>query len=187
MVNGDFGALLFRDILRFTQYPGAPFTGDILQDMVNYFLFPTVFIILFIYVILGVLFTKAQAKFRLLVGITLYLVIIVNGWYGTFALFGQFYILFLLLLGVFYFLLTHFGIRIGGGGGGGKVPGTGEGTEKQLKLLKSRREKLDDDISALEARLAAAIQAGKFEEAEKIRREINRKIEERDRWSLVNR
>lgn len=179
MVNGDFMEILFRDILRMTQYPGAPFTGDILQDLVNFFLFPTIFIILFIYVTLGVLFTKPQAKFRLLVGITLYLVIIVNGWYSAFAIFGQFYIVLLILLGIFYFILAHFGIRIGGGGG--KVPGTETEAPRTLKLMKSRREKIEEELEVLEAKLAAAKQKGDAEEAGRLQEEIIKKREELNR------
>jgi hypothetical protein len=177
MVNGDFMSVLFRDILRMTQYPGAPFSGDVLQDLVNFFLFPTVFLILFIYVIIGVLFTRAQPKFRLLVGITLYLVIIVNGWFSTFALLGQFYILLLIALGVVYFVLAHFGIRIGGAVPGGAAPGASSEARREFKVIKSRRERIENELEALEARLAAAKQKGDFEEAERIQRKI---IEKRD-------
>ena len=176
MTSHDIASILFRDILRFSQYPGSPFTGDILADMVNYFLFPTVFIILFIYIILGVLFTKAQAKFRILVGVTLYLVIIVNGWFSAFALFGQFYIILLLLLGIFYFVLIHFGIRIGGGGSAPEA----EVSQHQRKLIKfkSKREKLMEEIEDLEG---ARMRAKDAAESQRISKEIRKKREELER------
>lgn len=121
----EFQEILFKDILRFTQYPGAPFTGDPTYDLVSYFFVPMVFIIFFTYMLLGRIVTNKIAWLRMLLGAALFMYMIVNGWFAIFALLsGSYFIFLIVILGGFYFLPSHFSVRHsgGGGGGGGSAP-----------------------------------------------------------------
>lgn len=110
----DIGSIIFFDILRMTQYPGSPFTGNIVNDLIMFLLVPSVFIILFTYSLLGRLFAAGQTRMRLLVGITIYLFIVAGGYYPAFALIaGPYFIVLIFLLGILYFVLGHFGVRRG--------------------------------------------------------------------------
>lgn len=115
----DIGEILFVDLLKMTTYPGSPFSGNILNDLIMFLLVPSVFIILLIYMILGRLFAVtpgAQQKFRILVGVTIYLFILAGGYYQMFALLAGPYFLFLIfILGLFYFVFGHFGVQRGAG------------------------------------------------------------------------
>jgi len=165
----DIGYILFVQILRMSQYPGAPFTGDIIRDIVLFFFIPTVFIILFTYMLLGRLFhPRGQVKLRLLVGIAIYLFIWASGWYGTFAMLaGPYFIFLIVILGLVYFIPAHFGIRYEkprGKSGGGyyeeeerAIEGLPKGVRNLLgvpMLGPLEREKLEQELKALNKRIA---------------------------------
>lgn len=169
----DIGSLLFRDILQMNEYPGAPFTGNIGNDLIMFLLVPSVFIILVVYMLLGRLFwhTGGQGKLRVLVGITIYLFIIAGGYYSAFArLAGPYFLVLIFIYGLLYFFFGHFSIREGGGysaGGGGYSRGGGSlvGANManandigKLKMMKDRIEKqihkLEDKMSDLHEKIA---------------------------------
>ena len=158
----DIGYILFVQILRMSQYPGAPFTGDIIRDIVLFFFIPTVFIILFTYMLLGRLFTPGQTKLRLLVGIAIYLFIWASGWYGSFAMLaGPYFIFLIVILGALYFLPSHF--RIGSGGGypaGGGYSDHGGGGERVDEMtrpaLLAARDREKEHIRFLEEEIKRA-------------------------------
>jgi len=165
----DIGYILFVQILRMSQYPGAPFTGDIIRDIILFFFIPTVFIILFTYMLLGRLFhPTGQVKLRLLVGIAIYLFIWASGWYGTFAMLaGPYFIFLIVILGLVYFIPAHFGIRHEeprGKSGGGYyeekervIEGLPKGVRNLLgvpMLGPLEREKLEQELKALNKRIA---------------------------------
>lgn len=108
----DIAYTIFVEVLGMNMYPGNPFTGNIIRDLIMFLFIPSVFIILFVYMILGRLFSVAsgaQVKLRILVGIALYLFIVAGGYYPAFALFAGPYFLFLIfILGVIYFIPHHF-------------------------------------------------------------------------------
>lgn len=117
----DIGQILFAEILRMSEYPGSPFTGNIVNDLIMFLLVPSVFIIIIVYVLTGRMFRNH--KIRLLLGITLYLFIIAGGYYQMFArLAGPYFLILLVFVGVLYFFAEHFGFKRddGSGGGGGR-------------------------------------------------------------------
>jgi len=134
----DIGFILFVQIFGMTEYPGSPFSGNIVTDIVQFFFVPSVFIILFIYMTLGRLFAPENRKMRLLVGLAIYLFIVVTpGLYRNFALLaGPYFLIFLIIIPAIYFIFSHFGVRrvagaapAGGGAGGGSMAvATAEGT-----------------------------------------------------------
>ena len=138
MVNHfDIGALLFREILQVSQYPGAPFSGQILNDIVLFFFIPTVFIILFTYFLLGMMFTPEQRGLRLLVGLAIYLFILFGGYFSVFALLaGPVFLWLIFGLGLLAFL-ARFLPGIGGGRGGPLRLKRGR-KEAEIKLLRQR-------------------------------------------------
>src|SRR3989338_9201240 len=111
----DIGEMLFREILGMSAYPGSPFTGNIFQDIILFFFVPTVFLIIFVYVASGIIIAPENGKLRLLFGIAIYAFIIASRYFEGFAIFAsQFYFIFVILIGIVYFLGRHFR-RPGGG------------------------------------------------------------------------
>ena len=153
MAVDDIGYLIFVQIFGMTEYPGAPFTGDILRDVVLFVLIPSVFIILFVYMLLGRLFLPSQSKLRLLLGVSIYLFIWAGGYYRTFALLaGPYFIFLIFILGLVYFIPAHFGIRQEGGVAGGGVGGRGEkGYVPELNPAERRR--LQNELKRIDERL----------------------------------
>jgi len=114
----DIGEILFRDILKMTEYPGAPFTGNIMNDVVMFFFIPTVFLIIVIYTLVGRL--TDTPKMNLLMSIAFYVFVIFGGYFRIFALLaGPYFIFLLVFLGLFMFFVGHFGLRRAGGGAAG--------------------------------------------------------------------
>lgn len=119
MVNAiDVGSLLFREILRMYEYPGAPFTGDIIRDLVTFFFVPTVFLIAVIYFSTGIIFGPGWRGMRLLFGLAAYLFVIVSGYFSIFAyIAGPYFFFLIIVVGIVYFIGRHFrrpGLREGG-------------------------------------------------------------------------
>lgn len=144
----DIGELIFRDILRMTEWPGAPFTGNIINDLVMMLFIPSVFIIVVIYTLVGRL--TPHPKLNLLMSLAFYAFIVFGGYFRIFALLAGPYFLFLLIImGLLFFFLGHFGLRRGGGmpgggaghGGGGlsgmAVGGGGELINQYQQMLQS--------------------------------------------------
>ncbi len=110
----DIGAFLFVDLLGMTMYPGYPFTGVIVRDIIMFFFIPTVFLIMIIYVLTGRIFSTNK-QLRLMLGLAVYLFIIAGGYFKTFALLaGPYFIFLIFILGLVYFIPTHF--RVAGHG-----------------------------------------------------------------------
>jgi hypothetical protein len=143
MVVEDIGYMLFVEFLRMSQYPGAPFTGEIMRDIVMFFFIPTVFIIVVVYMLLGRVLATAHTKLRLLFGIAIYAFIIFGGYYSVFAyLAGPYFIFLIFIMGILYYFIEHFRRRQEGVGGGSGTfrssLGSGEypvGDKSRLKKL----------------------------------------------------
>ncbi|MBI4019098.1 MAG: hypothetical protein HY364_02495 [Candidatus Aenigmarchaeota archaeon] len=129
--NIDIGELLFRDFLKMTEYPGAPFTGNIINDLVMFFFVPTAFIIIIVNLVAAKIVD--QPKMILLADITLYLFIIFGGYFKIFAYIAQAYFLILIIVwGLLAYIISHFWVvrgrpgaapPMGGGGGPAHMPG----------------------------------------------------------------
>jgi len=119
----DIGFTIFVELLGMMEYPGQPFTGNIIKDLIMFLLIPTIFIILIIYMMLGRLIHHSQSKLRVLVAIGAYLFIIAGGYYRAFAyLAGPYFLFLIFVLGLLFFILEHFtggpqGTPAAGGGG----------------------------------------------------------------------
>ena len=162
MVNHfDIGTVLFREILQISQYPGAPFSGQILNDIVLFFFIPTVFLVMLVYFILGMLFTPEHRAMRLLVGLAIYMFILFGGFFSIFALLaGPLFIWLIFGLGLVYFLARFLpGISLGRGGAlrGGK--------EFKVKELRER-------LETLKVELDAAVAEGDRKAVREIRQQI---------------
>jgi|SRR3989344_4588341 len=140
--SDDIGQTLFRDVLQMRDYPGGPFSGrTVVENLIMFFLVPTVFIILVVYMAVGRILPAAYTKLRLLLGVTTYLFIIAGGYYGAFALLaGPYFIFLIFIMGLLYFFLGHFrgGVEAGGGGPGAGGPryGGAEGDVGEAAALK---------------------------------------------------
>jgi hypothetical protein len=172
MVFEDIGALLFRDILKIYQYPGAPFTGNIINDLISYFFIPMVFVIFFIYMLLGRIVVGVK-WLRLLMGLAIFLFMIVNGWFAMFALMaGPYFVFLIVVLGALYFIPSHFRLS---------HAHTGPTTEREGQTLLARSREIDEDLRKFEPLLAAAREKGSKDEALFYAEELNRlRREKRD-------
>ncbi len=164
----DIGEMLFREILGMSAYPGSPFTGNIFQDIILFFFVPTVFLIIFVYVASAVVIAPENGKLRLLFGIAIYAFIIASRYFEGFAIFAsQFYFIFVILIGLVYFLGRHFR-RPGGGhmayeGRGGAMAYSAQPAqhphfesmsrrdlEQAEKRVKLEQQSIDEQIKKLE-------------------------------------
>ncbi len=112
-----------------------------------FLLFPLVFTILFIFILAGTILhgSKLTLGLRLLIGISMFIFIIISGWYPIMLFLSEvWFILIILLFGAWYFLGSHRGSS--GEKSAGKMPGLGGAmgmimTKKQehdeLKLAES--------------------------------------------------
>src|SRR3989344_4220407 len=109
MAIEDIGQVLFVDILKMSQYPGSPFTGNIFNDLVMFFFIPTVFIILVVYMMVARVLPVQYTGLRFLLGIAAYLFIIVGGYYSLFAyLAGPYFMFLILFMGLLFYFTRHF-------------------------------------------------------------------------------
>ncbi len=109
MALEDIGQLLFVDILKMSQYPGSPFTGNIFNDLVMFFFIPTVFIILVVYMMVARVLPAQYIGLRFLLGIAAYMFIIVGGYYSLFAyLAGPYFLFLILFMGLLFYFTRHF-------------------------------------------------------------------------------
>lgn len=139
MAFDDIGYMLFVQVLGMTEYPGQPFTGIIVRDLILFLLVPTIFIIFVVYILLGRLAVQAR-KIRLLLGLGIYLFILAGGYYRVFALLaGPYFIVLIFILGVLYFIPTHFRVQ-GGGMPGRSVGGHGYSEEAFASMSRSQLE-----------------------------------------------
>ncbi len=132
---GDIGRTLFGELLGMRNYPGSPFSGNIINDLIMFLIIPTIFIIFVVFILLGRL-AVAQRGIRILIGIGIYLFIVAGGYYSTFALLaGPYFIFLIFILGLLYFIPSHFRVRGGGGmpgGAGASLEGAETSLAKQL-------------------------------------------------------
>ncbi|MFH1364098.1 MAG: hypothetical protein ABIH52_00415, partial [Candidatus Aenigmatarchaeota archaeon] len=101
------------------QYP------DMMNQLFFFFFFPTVLIILFVTVVADAVTSRLGVKFKVLLGIAIYMFIILSGWYAAFLWISElWFIVIIVILGVWVFFKKL--IKGGGGGGqGGGLPGPG--------------------------------------------------------------
>ena len=107
MAIEDIGYMIFAQFLGMSQYPGAPFTGNLFRDLIMFLIVPTIFIILIIYSMTGRI--VADSKLRLMLGLGAYLFILASGYYSAFALLsGPYFIFLIFVMGLLYFIFGHF-------------------------------------------------------------------------------
>jgi hypothetical protein len=94
-----------------------------------FLLFPIVFTILFIYILSSTILHGGNLTkgMRLLVGISVFIFIIISGWYPVMLVLSEFwFIMIIVLFGAWYFIGKHRGGGVGSPGkGGGSLPGLG--------------------------------------------------------------
>ena len=167
MVVEDIGYMIFAQFLGMTQYPGAPFTGNIARDLILFLLVPTIFIIFVVYILLGRLAVQAK-KMRLLLGLGIYLFILASGYYSAFALLaGPYFIFLIFILGLVYFIPAHFRVRARG------MPGGAAGRRGRGLTSQGRVSYLKKEIRNTEADLANAQKHGSKDEALFLRKKID--------------
>jgi len=93
-----------------------------------FLLFPLVFTILFIYILSSTILHGGNLTkgMRLLIGISVFIFIIISGWYPIMLVLSEFWFIMIIVLGgLYYFLTRHRGGEGGAPGGGpkGQMPG----------------------------------------------------------------
>ena len=128
-----------------------------------FLLFPAVFTILFIMVLMdSVKVAQGKKGMHVLLGVTAFIFIIISGWYPIMLILSEFWYIIIILFGFWWFLTGHFRKGGGGGGGGGgKLSALGLGgamgtlmTKKQehdeLKLAESSLNMAEGRLHAIE-------------------------------------
>lgn len=105
--------ILFRGILRISDYPAYPFTGNVISDLITFFVLPTILIFTIVYFGTESIIPKlgAHKGFRILFSVVVYLYIITQGMFGIIARGIHFYLIFFLILAGIMFLLSHIRTR----------------------------------------------------------------------------
>jgi len=159
----DIGSILFRDVLQVDVYPGSPFSGNIINDLVMYFFIPLALMIGFVWVIMDDLpFLRDSGRMKILFTLVFILFIVFSP-YRLFSAFVQgapVYIIFVIFIGFFWFIGRHF--RGPAGGRGRRDPAhlavdhmsKRERSLLSLPILNPRERKtLQDDIKKLDRRI----------------------------------
>ena len=178
-MNGlDIGALLFREILHMYEYPGAPFTGNIMTDLFMFFFIPTVFLIVIIFFATGIVLGPTWRGLRLLFGIAAYAYVIVAGYFSVFAyIAGPYFFFLIIVIGLVYFLFRHFRRPTLRGGGapapGGPMPAEAVGVARRSILeIRKRLDEINKDIARTENDLNIARRAGSTHEAQLLQQHL---------------
>jgi hypothetical protein len=108
-----------------------------------FLLFPLVFTILFVYILSSTILHGGKIKWmQMLIGISVFIFIIINGWYPIMLYLSEvWFILIIVLFGMWYFLTRHKGSGEGGGGKKGGMPGVG-GAMGALMNVKIERDEI---------------------------------------------
>ena len=124
--------------------------------------FPTLFILLFIYILTSRGPIGLHRGFKILVSVAVYAFIILNGWYSYFVMMSEFWMFLLILMGVVYFFWARGGTKGGqlaqaGGGGQARGRSVFGNISGQLanRLKKSATNELHDQESLIENQLKA--------------------------------
>ncbi len=134
-----------------------------LGPLLYFFFFPTVIILLFIYILSNTVLhgTKLTQGLRLLIAIAVYIFIIINGWYPIFLWLSDIWFIIIIILGGFwYFIRGHFGKGGGEGGSMSALRSSGKqgiveqviqrGKAELLGEVKSLEKKVDLKLQELE-------------------------------------
>lgn len=133
MAVGDIGYMLFVELLGMTQYPGAPFTANIIKDLILFLFIPAVFILIVVYLGTSRIISTEHAKMRLLLSIAAFLFILVSGYYPVFAyIAGVYFIFFIFIIVLLFFFVSHFK-KSAASTNGGAMPA--DGGKKMRNML----------------------------------------------------
>ena len=203
MAFEDIGYMLFARLLGMSEYPGQPFTGDIMRDLIMFFLVPSVFIILVLYMAVGRVLHSEHRQLRILLGVSAYLFIIAGGYYRTFALLaGPWFLVLIFVLGILFFFFEHFTRRGGVQGGAGPMSRSNLGEQyyniahtDDIGALRVQKSRLEDalkraqaDVNSIEKKADTAMSHGRDARvyadrlggAARKRDEIDRQVKEID-------
>ncbi|MBN2042859.1 MAG: hypothetical protein JW754_03555 [Candidatus Aenigmarchaeota archaeon] len=125
--------------------------------------FPTLFILLFIYILTSRGPIGLHRGFKVLVSIAVYAFIILNGWYNYFVMVSEFWLFLLVLMGVVYFFWARGGTKGGVIGkqqdGGGQVAGrsvfSGLGGQLANRIKMGATKEIKDTETLLDSLLDA--------------------------------
>ncbi|MBI4174588.1 MAG: hypothetical protein HY517_02995 [Candidatus Aenigmarchaeota archaeon] len=174
MAIDDIGYVIFGQILGMSQYPGAPFTGNIYRDLIMFLIVPSIFIILVIYSMTGRVI--ADAKLRMMLGVGAYLFILAGGYYSTFALLaGPYFIVLIFIVGLLWFFVGHFTGRTPHAAGGAAAGG-GYSREEYRS-----RERAFHDLPSDVQILLGMDKTHNPAQRKRLRQELDRKIALRNR------
>ncbi len=128
-----------------------------IEQLFYFFFFPLVFMLLFIFILSEVV-TEQAKKFRVLLGVAIFIFIILQGWYHFFLWISKFWFYSIIILGGLYVFMHKMGVRRGGGSGEGgsrslNLPGGGllaYGAKKLIKGKTGKEKKIQAGLRELE-------------------------------------
>ena len=105
----------------------------VINGIFHLFFFPTVFLILFVMILVEKIGLTHRKDFNLLLTVAIYSFIIMGGYYSTFVWLSEWWMYLLLVLGAYYLITYHRNHGGGSGGAGSKnMPGFGN---KQIDIF----------------------------------------------------
>jgi|GEM_PF-5961851 len=131
-------------------------SGVFLNDIVNFILLPSVVLLVFLGMAADMFLHNVGTKWKGLISMVFYLVIIVQGWYGPFAMFAKSYIILFLIAAGTLFFITRFAMPEHGERSGRAVGGIAGKALRLRKLYKEKKfcedeiRKVNDILSELE-------------------------------------
>jgi len=100
----DIVEIIMFDILRVEP---SMMTGNFLQDIVSLIIMPSVFLIIFSYYAAERLLRGITTRFHVIVALSIYLLIVAQGFYGLFAQFISGYMMLIIAIAFVYFVLAR--------------------------------------------------------------------------------
>jgi len=101
----SFTEWLFEDLLRI---PAYMISGNLFQDLLYLIFLPSVVLLFFLHYVAANFVPETKKKWRTLVSVAFYLLMIQLGWYGPFAAFAVNYMILFLVIAAFVFFVTRF-------------------------------------------------------------------------------
>ncbi|MBN2101625.1 MAG: hypothetical protein JW716_02010 [Candidatus Aenigmarchaeota archaeon] len=126
----------------------------VMQGIFHLFFFPTVFLIMFVMILMNKRGT-GRKDLDMLITVSIYAFILMSGYYKYFVWMSTYWLYLLIFLGAIY-VITHHTSKSNGGGGGKQMPGFGgnaTGFGKVMNLAKGDPLGIKGEIAQLEVDL----------------------------------
>ena len=122
--------------------------------------FPTIFVLIFIYLITARGLLGVHKAFRILVSVAIYAFIILSGYYTYFVMFSEYWLYGLVILGALWMFWSRGGTHLDvDGGAGGRPQSKGIGSAVMSQLGQRAKKEITGERKRIEGRVDRALQS----------------------------